>query len=48
VAQALKTWGVEVLVVELDQAIRDGVRNAQVRQMMVNPAVAPPSADDFA
>lgn len=43
-SQALKTWGIEVLVVDLDSAVRDGIRQAQVRQVMVNPS-APIAAD---
>lgn len=43
VSQALATWGVEVLVIELDQAVRDDIRDAQVRQVMVNSAALPPS-----
>ncbi len=37
-SEALATWGVTVLVVELDQAVRQGIRAAQVRQEMINPA----------
>jgi hypothetical protein len=40
-SEALATWGIAVLVVELDQAVRDGIRAAQVRQEMVNPAAPP-------
>jgi hypothetical protein len=43
VSQALAIWGVEVLVVELDHAVRDNIREAQLRQVMVNPAALPPS-----
>jgi hypothetical protein len=42
-SDALATWGITVLVVELDNAVRDGIRAAQVRQEMVNPAAAPPA-----
>lgn len=42
VAEALAAWGVEVLVVDVDAAVRDGIRAAQVRQQMVNPAAAAP------
>jgi hypothetical protein len=35
-AEALSSWGIEVLVVELDDAVRAGLRDAQVRQVMVN------------
>ena len=37
-AEALRTWQVEVFVVELDQVIRDGLLAAQARQVMVNPS----------
>ena len=43
VSEALRTWGVEVLVVELGQAVRDRIRGAQVQQQMVNPAASPPA-----
>jgi hypothetical protein len=36
-AEALRTWGVDVVVVELDDDVRDGLRAAQTRQVMVNP-----------
>ncbi len=36
-AEALRTWGVEVFVVEIDEDVRAGLRSAQVRQVMVNP-----------
>lgn len=36
-AEALKTWRIDVLVVELDEQVRAGLRAAQVRQVMVNP-----------
>lgn len=35
-AEALTSWNVEVMVVDLDPAVRDGVRAAQARQVMVN------------
>ena len=41
-AEALAMWGVSVLVVELDEAVRAGIRDAQVRQEMVNPAAGEP------
>lgn len=31
-AEVLRSWGVEVLVVELQGDVRDGIREAQVRQ----------------
>ena len=38
-AEALATWGVEVMVVDLDDDdVRAGLRAAQARQVMVNPA----------
>ena len=37
--EALRAWGVEVVVVSLDAALRDGLTAAQQRQQMVNPAV---------
>jgi hypothetical protein len=41
-AEALTSWGVRVVVVELDEGARAGLRAAQVRQQMVNPAAEPP------
>jgi hypothetical protein len=35
-AEALRTWAIEVLVVNLDADIRAGLRSAQARQVMVN------------
>lgn len=43
-AEALATWRIQVLVVDLDGEVRDGIRSAQIRQQMVNPA-APAPAD---
>jgi len=37
-AEALTTWGIEVIVTELDEPVRAGLRDAQARQIMVNPA----------
>jgi hypothetical protein len=37
-AEALMTWQVEVLVVDLDDDVRAGLRGAQARQVMINPA----------
>lgn len=39
-AEALRTWGVEVMAVDLDEDVRTGLRAAQVRQVMVNPTGA--------
>jgi ApbE superfamily uncharacterized protein (UPF0280 family) len=36
-AEALRTWAIEVLVVNLDADVRAGLRSAQARQIMVNP-----------
>ena len=41
-AEALKTWGVEVVVVKLDQAVRDRLLASQKRQRMVNPTIEKP------
>jgi hypothetical protein len=41
-SEALATWGIKVLVVELDTEVRQGIRAAQVRQQMVNPSAAAP------
>lgn len=35
-SEALATWRVQVIVVELEQAARDSILEAQARQMMVN------------
>ena len=43
-SEALKTWGITVLVVELDEVVRDGIKAAQLRQIMVNPAADPDGA----
>jgi hypothetical protein len=42
ISHALETWEVEVVVVELDDATRDGILAAQARQTMINPSAAPP------
>ncbi len=36
-AEALRTWGIDVVVVELDDTVRAGLTAAQGRQVMVNP-----------
>jgi hypothetical protein len=38
-AEALKTWGVEVFIAEIDAQTRAGLLSAQKRQKMVNPPV---------
>jgi hypothetical protein len=40
-AEAMRAWGVEVVVVEIDEAVRKGISEAQVRQKMVNPSLDP-------
>jgi hypothetical protein len=42
-AEALAAWDVEVFVAEIDDAVRDGIRAAQIRQKMVNPEATPPA-----
>jgi hypothetical protein len=37
-SEALKMWKVEVFVVEIDDAVRQGIAAAQIRQRMVNPS----------
>jgi hypothetical protein len=36
-SEALSSWEIEVLIVDLDDPVRAGLRDAQVRQVMVNP-----------
>lgn len=35
-AAAINAWQIEVIVAELDEAVREGIRGAQARQVMVN------------
>jgi alkylated DNA nucleotide flippase Atl1 len=44
VSEALATWGVTVLVVDIDEQLRANIKEAQVRQIMVNPSAASPTA----
>jgi hypothetical protein len=37
-AEALRAWGITVLVAELDDDVRAGLSAAQARQVMVNPS----------
>jgi hypothetical protein len=37
-SEALSSWEIEVLIVDLDDAVRAGLRDAQVRQVMANPS----------
>jgi hypothetical protein len=37
-SEALSSWEIDVLIVDLDDAVRAGLRDAQVRQVMVNPS----------
>jgi hypothetical protein len=43
-AETLRTWGIEVFVVDLDEGVRNGLRAAQARQVMINPTGVPPPA----
>lgn len=36
-AAAVLAWDIEVVVAELDEAVREGIRSAQVQQVMINP-----------
>ena len=45
VAEALATWEVEVLVVDVGEELRAQIRQAQHRQMMVNPSVSDEALD---
>lgn len=44
-AEALRTWGIEVFVVDLDGDVRNGLRAAQARQTMMNPTLDPRSGN---
>jgi hypothetical protein len=37
-AAAINAWQIEIIVAELDDAVREGIRGAQARQVMVNPS----------
>jgi hypothetical protein len=39
-AEALRTWRIEVFVADLDVDVRAGLKSAQARQVMVNPTGA--------
>jgi hypothetical protein len=43
IAEALWTWGIDVVTVKLGEDVRDDIRKAQARQEMVNPSAAPPA-----
>jgi hypothetical protein len=43
-SEALRTWEIEVVLVDLDDEVRTDLRAAQVRQIMVNPS-GPPASD---
>jgi hypothetical protein len=45
-AQALKTWEVEVEIVDIPVELRDEIRAAQTSQTMTNPD-SPAEAEDF-
>lgn len=36
-AAAVLAWDIEVVVAELEEAVRGGIRSAQARQVMINP-----------
>jgi hypothetical protein len=38
-AEAVATWGIEVVVVDLPEAVIESLRVAQLRQVMINPKV---------
>lgn len=40
-SEALASWKIKVLVIDLETDVRDGIRAAQARQVMVNPTAAP-------
>jgi hypothetical protein len=44
-SEALKTWGIKIIVVDLDDAVRDSVLAAQARQIMVNPERPAPGSE---
>lgn len=46
VAEALTAWGIEVVVVEVDEFLRSEIRAAQTRQVMVNVTPSPTSTLD--
>jgi hypothetical protein len=39
-AEAVSTWGIEVVVVDLPDEVLEGLREAQLRQVMVNPEIS--------
>jgi hypothetical protein len=43
-AEAIRTWGVRVFVADLPDNVRAGLKAAQGRQIMVNPAIEEPGA----
>ena len=45
VSEALLIWGVKVVVVELDESLRNDIRRAQLRQVMVNPSAVSAAAE---
>ena len=40
-AESLRTWRIQVIVVELEEAVRDALLVAQARQIMINPDLPP-------
>jgi hypothetical protein len=43
-AEALRTWEIDVFVVSLTDEVRAGLRSAQARQIMVNPNIKSPES----
>jgi hypothetical protein len=37
-AEALRTWGIEIFIPELDMSVRETLRATQLRQRMINPS----------
>ena len=44
-SEALRVWGIEVLPAEMDDPMREALRGAQARQVMVNPSDSAPHDD---
>ena len=44
-SEALDTWNIRVIVVDIDQAVRDSILAAQARQIMVNPEASAPASE---
>ncbi len=44
-SEAVAVWRIRILVVDLGQSVCEGIREAQRRQKMINPSVAPGDDD---